>query len=204
MAFFDGGRTSCSNWAVTFFHVDRRGVLQAGQVIQPFPIGQACAQVSLLGTQVDTRALLTSWFPQGITNHGGAYIAAAWRGIPNQAIFAEQPLELIAELVRRLEFPAMPSRLQSLFACRSLSEAQAFRSRARAPHAKIFEVDSAVSFVGDMQLIHLGSSPASCLELVHKYWRGESSGSPTFEVLLGSPVRVLSVADAGTPPATQF
>lgn len=177
-------------------------MLLPGQELQPFPVEQACAQTSLLGTVVDTRSILTSWFPQGFTNHGGAYIAAAWRGIPNQAIFVEQPLELIAELVRRLEFPAMPSRLQSLFACRSLSEAQAFRSQARAPHAKIFEVDSEVSFVGDMQLIHMGSSPASCLELVRKYWRGEASGSPTFEVLLSCPVRVLAVADAGTPPAT--
>jgi hypothetical protein len=179
------------------YHVDRLGKLQAGQSVSPQPLDKEHLSVRIdrIGTTVDIRDPLKAWFPDGLTNHGGAYTLMAWRGVPKVGLDGAQVSEIIFELIRRLEFENRPSRLQSMFACTSLSEAAAFRAGYGKPSNRIFEVRSATTFAGDMNLLFCGTCPAAAIELARKYWREERSSTPTVEVLLGPPVTVVRQVD---------
>ncbi|SFM27300.1 hypothetical protein [Variovorax sp. OV329] len=172
----------------TFFHVDRRKRLEAGQRLGLLP---PASQLP-----VDLATHLDELFPAGLSDHGHRYFTAPGSNTP----WADRVKELIWEFARRSCFPDQPSRLVSTFAWRTLEEARTFAAAqpGGVTSMPIYEVQAHDAFVANMSLLHCDSSGVRISQLVHYYWRGESGptdlpglGNPVWEVLLHGPVQVI-------------
>lgn len=180
----------------TFYTVDRSGALFPGLVIRNTPPSYSYLHPvnQNLEASFEVEAVLNKYFSNGLSVHGRQYGLQPYPffqgGLPfNQAI------EVVAELVRRLTAPDCPSRMQSMFACETLADAQAFRSEMKVPYARIFEVDAGEFFRADMRLLHLGAAFGSTINLMQKYWQGVASADPLWEFLLAGSVKIMAQVD---------
>jgi hypothetical protein len=174
------------------YHVDRLGKLQAGQQVE--------LQFKDAATQHRTNRaeLLSELYSEGISQHGWEYLLKENRGDPKQD--TSGTIELLAEMVRASRFPEKPSRFQSFFCFRTLSEARRFAqshqilvpaSGRPAVASTIYEVESAPSvFVADMALLGLGACWVEALLYLTWYWQGKPSKNPQWEVLVPLPATV--------------
>ncbi len=182
-----------------FFFVDRYGTCAAGTELPlqtpHYNFGHATADK--LETATEVESTLRELFPDGLSLHGQRYLLERYPY--GQNVVAVSPvIELVAELIRRLAYPQLPSRFQALFACETLDSARLFRSRGQ-PFNRIFRVRGNSHFRADMNLLSLGPTAASSLNLVHKYWKGAASSEPFWEIILPPPVQVVEQVD---PPAS--
>jgi hypothetical protein len=86
-------------------------------------------------------------------------------------------MELVLESTRQGFFPSQPSRLRSLFGCRTLDEAKAFASAhrvAKSQHIVRILSESAPRF--DMNWLDDWRFGADWLEMSYGYWTGEGKG----------------------------
>lgn len=97
--------------------------------------------------------------------------------------------ERYLELIRRLEFPEKQSRYQSFFAFDNLQAAKEFLPSGR-EKAQIFRVQAANAEKKDQNLIEVGTL-AQVFSKGRRYWRGDKSENPDWEVLLEPPVEVV-------------
>jgi len=145
------------------------------------------------------QAFVDSWFPAGVTGHGEKYLLQ-----PAPAMLFAPSVELTCELVRRSEFPRLPSRFQSVFGCETLTDAKSFLAEfgAGCPDSQIMEVETdSEPFRADMRCLDISSSVLVEAYGARRYWRQEPNdlgsfpgGNPTpafWELLLRPPVRVL-------------
>lgn len=181
----------------TFYTIDRSGALVPGLVIRNTPASYSYAHPVInpgLEAASEIESVLNTYFSNGLSVHGRQYGLQPYPfvqgGLPSTQI-----IELAAELVRRLYAPDRPSRMQSMFACETLADAQAFRSERGVPHARIFEIDASEFFRADMRLLHLGAAFGSTINLMQKYWQGVASAVPFWEFLLPGSVTVIAQVD---------
>jgi hypothetical protein len=173
-----------------FFHFDRRGdYLHSGcqlvlRSIKPEWDGDADE--------------LNARFPRGLSRFGIACLCKNTPSKPEIIIYRERLLEDI----RRQHFPHRPSRLESLFACRTAEEAVAIQREMKCEDAALWEVkcEEGDTFICDMYFTNI--TPRSLdtlsrraeqewLDNLHSYWRGEASANPLWECLLPLPVVVI-------------
>ncbi|MFT0773435.1 DUF2441 domain-containing protein [Psychrobacter aquimaris] len=95
-------------------------------------------------------------------------------------------IEAVFELVRRNEFPQLPSRLQSMFAWCNLDDAREFNSSLGDKHS-IFEVEIKNAFIADQKLLYLGGSVIGTYEMARKYWSGDRSDNCKLEAVIPLP-----------------
>src|SRR5437867_2966643 len=128
-----------------FFHVDRRGTLTDGALIEL--VRHDDVSPPTLQAHVDTL------FPDGVTEHGRQYFVGFQVIGPVQ----EPAIELLFEYVRRAGFPERPSRFQSVFAFETVDEARRFRGEMGAAGASIWEVEveAETAFRADMNYLRL-------------------------------------------------
>ena len=170
-----------------YIHTDRRGSLQAGQVID---LSNDAATIGQYNT--DRAQFLSALFPNGISEHGERYLFQQQRDTSGM-------IEALAEWIRQAKYPHLPSRLQSFFAWRTLEDARRFgqsralRDAAGSPIVSIiWEVESqAAIFESDMNRLHLGECWLDAFLWVDAYWRQDYTPRPLIEVLLELPVRVI-------------
>ncbi len=183
-----------------YYTLDRADTLRSGAVINyetdfssawPLPLkGKFC--------QEDLESLSRDLFPNGLTSHGKryllkeAFLVKSDFGSEGQkvSVVYEPILELLLEVVRRAYFPEKPSRFSALFAWGTLAEAEAFRSQHGAGRGNIYVVEAGSAFRADMSWVALGGTNAAALWLAMKYWRGEASADPAWELLISPPVTV--------------
>ena len=80
----------------------------------------------------------------------------------------EPTLELIFELIRRLEFKDSASRLTSFYGCLTIDEVRRFA--AKYPGSPIYEFESDHYEVYDMAYLKLGTTTTQCWINARKYW----------------------------------
>ncbi len=100
-------------------------------------------------------------------------------------------IEYTYELVRQIHFSKAPSRFQSFFAVESIEDAQKLRNETFSGHGDIYEVECEDFFKADMKLLYTGICFAGNQILANKYWSGESSDNPLWEILMKEPVRII-------------
>jgi hypothetical protein len=186
-----------SSTPTRYFTVDRANGLQPGADLVADSDFAACRffPIQDVFTRDDLESLARELFPGGLTKHGKRYLLDECLVIRTPQGPAPQVphipmIELASELVRRLSFPQLPSRLQALFAWASYDEALAFQ-RESGGSGTIYEVEADKYFRGDMRLLYLGGSGIGAWHYAMKYWRGEASPTPRWEYLLVPSVRVL-------------
>lgn len=152
--------------------------------------------------QPELAGFLNQIYPEGLSKHGYNYLY-------NPALFDDNHqrdkaflIGLIFELVRRSDFPEKPSRYQSLFACREISEVKQFRellARERGDDgiriAPIYEVrNEKPVHLGDMRLLDSNGPILDIYRRAYLYWSGESLAytngeEPFWEILIPLPAK---------------
>lgn len=104
--------------------------------------------------------------------------------------------EIRAEKIRQMYFPERPSRLQAVFACKTLDDAKRYRTGFGAADASIWKVAAKTVVELDM---HWMRPVATLCELdynIIEYWKGEQSPEgPLWECLMIPPVQVIERSD---------
>jgi hypothetical protein len=172
----------------SYFHFDR-----IGNYLHP-------------GCQLMLRSVKSEWdsdasglnasFPQGLSQFGLACVCSNTPPKPKEVVYRE----LLLEEIRRQHFPHRPSRLESLFACRSAEEAVAMQREMKCKDAALWEVECEDAFICDMKFANIMPISLDTLSRrakeawmvqLHRYWRGEASANPLWECLLPLPVVVI-------------
>lgn len=137
-------------------------------------------------------ALFNDFFHQGLSRHGLLYLNE-YSVIQKSELPASWMIESTFELVRRLEYPHRPSRMQSMFAWLSFADAAQFwlENGGKTDH-KIYqlELDESQFFVADQRFLTLGVSMIAGYELARKYWSGQRSKRPKLEAVVPLPVQI--------------
>ncbi|MBK8772684.1 MAG: hypothetical protein IPM06_19965 [Rhizobiales bacterium] len=171
-----------------YFHADRSSGLKPGQVIT---LNTTPARFN-----TDRSRFLASLLPDGITQHGIGYLVEP-RPQPYQD--TNGLLEVLAEWIRQARYPQLPSRLQSFFAWRTLSEARSFVQQSALGQPAGTTIDSTIweveadppIFESDMRRLQLGPCWLDAFIYLDSYWRQDYTATPIIEVLLKPPVRIL-------------
>lgn len=163
----------------SFYIVDRQHSLREGLTIELTRYSDISPRE--LQLHVD------DMFPDGLSSHGERYFLRS----DALALVASPNIEILFEYVRRAAYPSRPSRFQSVFAFRTLADARIFRASYSTKTEPIWELHAQSYFIADMRLLTAGNSILWYSYLAHKYWKGEPSEDPLWEVLLVPPVTVL-------------
>lgn len=103
--------------------------------------------------------------------------------------------ELLYEIIRINNFPDKTSRLESLFAFKTIEEARGFASKYRSSYPyRILELEAENYELLDMNWLSANSGIDiynNCLE----YWSGNKTENPSIECLLKLPVKVVGVIE---------
>ncbi|WP_440110397.1 DUF2441 domain-containing protein [Paenibacillus sp. QZ-Y1] len=172
------------------FHVDRFANLKEGQVVQlaNVQIGQPMLQ-----------DIIDSRYPDGLSAHGYYYYALPSK---EEGKIQDALAENVYEYERRLYFPHLPSRFQSIFASETIEEALEWVKIVRRDDIKplIWEIefDHSDYIKADSLLIGIDIKDVSLLSPpyhANRYWRGEPSDNPQYEMLIKLPVKVNKLID---------
>lgn len=167
-----------------FYHIDRLNSLRAGQEIKLMKFKDiSCDNPSL---DIALQWQFDMFMREGVSKHGDHYFAT-------NPIFDDTSydIELIFEYERRLNFPELPSRFQSLFAVdRENIFPMLYRLRALHKSVRIYEVECSNYFKADMNLLYKGSNLVNTF-CANRYWSGENLSDPLYEYLLKLPVKVI-------------
>jgi hypothetical protein len=183
----------------TFYTVDRRGLCS---VDGKLTLTKPSVHFSLSPTQSiqDIEDKLNSLFKfhEGLSPHRMNYFLgnAQYFSVNGVSTISVEPvIESIWELVRLNFFPEQPSRFQVYFGWKELEEAVRFLRLNNNPQYSIYKIQCEDFHKKDMNLLNMGTSNISAIDLAHKYWSGEESCSPQFEYLLVPEISVLERID---------
>ncbi|WP_212751851.1 DUF2441 domain-containing protein, partial [Pseudoalteromonas sp. S3173] len=142
----------------------------------------------------DVISRINQMYPEGLSEHGFQYLIKHGLVIfengtrnPLQITHTTPMVEAIFELVRKSEFPQLPSRMQSMFAWCELDDAKKFNVSSGGA-CSIYEVESEQAFIADQNLLYLGGSIIGAYELARKYWAGERGNNCKLEAVIPLPV----------------
>lgn len=146
-----------------------------------------------------------SKFNNSLSNHGIKYLTKNFFGSPSCGSYM---WEIALEYIRALNFPNLPSRFQSIFACKTLQDTYYWKDlfqKQGFANLKIFEIDVSENnfFEGDSNWFNLkglsqviqtnkfeNASLSSYLFFSHKYWSGEITSDPKMELSIKLPCKI--------------
>ena len=193
------------------YHMDRCKTLTDGQRIQLCPLSELSASVQ--------NSQLVRAFPNGISYHGKRYLEIeaphmryvvegqfvpvihldALKYASNEA--CSKMIELVFELVRRSCFADQPSRLNSFFAVKNISDLDKWFTAEDQRNARIFELDApehtprydanflkeGLALTCNETYWKLDFSTSRIFDVACMYWSGASSEQPKYEYLVQLP-----------------
>ncbi len=127
-------------------------------------------------------------FPEGLSSHGNQYLGNYYD--PDE-VNNEFLIEFGIELIRRLKYPNLPSRYQSIFGCLNIDDALTIKNNQFRGEGDIYIVSCNSYFVADMGLLNQSRSILGLEIIGNKYWSGNVSSNPFYEVLMKPPVRII-------------
>lgn len=145
-------------------------------------------------TQDDAKNLIDSLYPNGLSSHGRQYLYDKYEWLYDQQgksyVSYLHIIEVTFELVRLLKFPDKPSRFTSLFGCETLEDARRFKTERCNNSGEIYKVSTDKFFKADMHLLYTATIPGNII-IAEKYWKGEASSNPFWEILMQAPVAII-------------
>jgi hypothetical protein len=177
----------------TLYTIDRRNAYSPGTqfVLRP-------PDYSPLGPIPLDRSFLDAQFPKGLSNHGQRYLInwslvtgsfMAINGALEPVTYSATAIEVVFELVRRLEFPDCLSRFQAMFACQTEAELKRFAPQTGS-RGTIYEIEVERFQIFDVAFLHLGNTISHAWLNARGYWSGAVSINPLWEYLMELPVTV--------------
>lgn len=179
-----------------FYHVCRGTELQLGllELVSHEELRADLLDVRTRCTVDDIQQHLQAAYPYGLSPHGRRYLSRPTRFVDIgdcEYVPSNPVIELAYELVRQIKFPDLPSRFTSIFGWATLGEALLFKLTHGSTDDRIYRVSCVNSLRVDMNMVHLGRNLAATSLLAERYWRGEASEIPQWEVLLQGPIEVI-------------
>lgn len=183
-----------------FYAVDRSCRLRVADVLgwdtdythcRFFPIAEHFSQPAL-------EELVHEVFPAGLSAHGKRYLldqclVVDGPGGPAPFVPNVPVVELILELVRRLEYPERLSRMEAIFAWESEAAAIEFKTRYCNGQGNIVVLEGKPAGRYDMQQLFLGGTTIGSWLFARRYWSAVASQEPQWEILLEPAVAVREV-----------
>ncbi len=174
-----------------FFHVTRTDLT----LINKFKLGQFenSIEAENLYSSNEFKNFNKAQFPDGISKHGEIFLLNPYQATgPNQGFTNNDFLiEITFELVRKLKFPQRNSRFTVSFGCLNLEDARQLKATTFDGDGEIYEVECNNFFKADMSYLRQGGSIIGMEIMAEKYWSGNSSKNPFWEILMECPVKVL-------------
>lgn len=185
-----------------YFTVDRNKSLTPGQIlnIDTYIDNRKFWPIQNIVDKNDLANLVNELYPNGLTEHGKRYLLDECLVIPTSngpapSVPHMPMIELIFELVRRLEFPNQISRFQVIYGWDSVEDAKKFKLLHGTNDSSIYAVTCEESVRLDMNLLYLGGSSIGSIFFARKYWRGEAGNNPQWEILMKPPVEVVRIIE---------
>ncbi len=185
-----------------YFTVDRGHKFNPGMVLDADALydDQRFWSIEGMFTKQDLTKLVEELYPGGLTEHGKKYLLDECLIIktpsgPAPAVPHIPMVELVFELVRRIEFPELISRYQAIFGWETIEAAEAFKESFGTDESTIYVVNCKESIKLDMSLLYLGGSTIGSIWYARKYWCGEPGKTPNWEVLMKPPVTVIKIIE---------
>ncbi len=174
----------------TFYHVTRSNI----NALQEFTLQKFKGYIeSPFFTRNEFTEHKNSLFPEGVSKHGEIYLHNVFMSVGRNMEFTpnELTLELNLDLIRRLKFPQRKSRFECSFGCLTLEDAIKLKTTTFGNQGEIYKVECDKFTIADMTFIRQGASVIGLQIMGEKYWNGDSSDDPFWEVLMENPVRIL-------------
>lgn len=132
-------------------------------------------------------------YPNGISKHGEIYLHNLYKSVGQRLEFTpnELTLETTFELIRQLKFPDRKSRFQITFGCLTIEDALKLKFETFGNVGDIYKVECDKYSVADMNLVRQAGCVIGLQIVAEKYWSGQSSPSPFWEVLMENPVIIV-------------
>lgn len=170
------------------YHIDRIGNLEVGQTIDIKKFNDL--QPAILNSFLNER------YPKGLSRHGQKYFAAP---PVDQDEIPIHFYELIFEYERQLNFPKMPSRLQSFFACETLADIDIWIDFLNLENPRIVEVQYSTRNFKKLDARLINGEPIEKYSNIKEafqakqYWRGKFSDNPLPELLICGEIQVSKI-----------
>ena len=180
-----------------FYTVSRKDI-SALKTLELLPHDPSILLTEVVGlfTQPEAREVVETLYPMGLSGHGRTYLHNRHHFLyddnKNSYVSYMPMIETTFELVRLWKFPDRPSRFTSMFGSLTITDAEKFKSEYCGGVGDIYKVSTDSFFKADMKLLYTGASFSGNINLATKYWNGESSADPYFEILMNSPVTIIS------------
>ena len=180
---------------IPIYSVDRKRIYVVGQTIHLYQTDPLKGRPLLnsntgLFTSRDIESHIRELFPDGLSAHGWQYMADR---VINPVLNGQQytpcnhAIEILFENVRRANFSQRPSRFQSVFGFETAEAAAAFNTGGWST----FLLEAKKSIRLDQTWLRISEQSSIASYSAHKYWSGESSPNPQWELLLAPPVRIV-------------
>jgi Protein of unknown function (DUF2441) len=165
-----------------YYHLDRSGILHKGMTINLHKFSA--------GTEPEVAHDLNVLYPDGVSRFGAAILSGRSMNLTNLLREREKRLEEI----RLSDYSECPSRFTTFFACRTVEQAQEFRTLVNSLESKIWKIEGRGGVVKDMNFLQ--GRPLLALEVDgHHYWRGHTSDNPFWECLVTLPIKAIETTD---------
>lgn len=178
----------------SFYSVDRRGFYREGatlNLMKDNPFSTPFWELDGWFSKESLREHLYSLYPDGLSFHGWQYLLDRHDFVKDAMgisyVKHEYTVEILFEYYRKSSFPSRASRFQSFFAWQTIEEAQSFAVNGQ----PIYRVECEEYFKADQNLLTVGVQNIACSFCAHRYWKGEGTHSPKWEILLIPPVYVV-------------
>ncbi|MCD0456796.1 hypothetical protein LPB85_15210 [Chryseobacterium sp. LC2016-27] len=174
-----------------FYHVSRADIAEINQFnLQHFP---GYIETEGFFSAQEFKDFKITNYPNGISKHGEFYLHNPFRPTgPNLAFTPnELLLETTFELIRQLKFNNRKSRFEITFGCLNLDDAIKLKTEDFGGDGEIYKVSCEKHSIADMNLVRQAGSIIGLQVIAEKYWNGEASPSPFWEVLMENPVNIL-------------
>lgn len=178
----------------SFYSVDRRGFYRVGETLNLMkdnPFNSPFWELNGWFSKENLQEHLYSMFPDGLSFHGWQYLLDRHdfvkdaNGVPY--VKHEYTVELLFEYQRRALFPNRSSRFQSFFAWQTIEDAKSFATKDQ----PIYRLECDKYFKADQNLLTVGVQNIACSHCAHRYWSGEATQFPKWEILLRPPVYII-------------
>ena len=167
------------------YHIDRKRSLREGMVLELYEFkGFDRFSINDVDMSQNFNSIVKNLFDNELSSHGYTYIN-------NLDPCSNLPrLELVYELIRKIQYSNCPSRYKSFFAVEKKDIRKLLNVlKIDFNNCYIYEVESDKYFKADMNLLK-GDGRIIDLIFAQKYWGQEESDDPLFEYLLEYPVKV--------------
>jgi hypothetical protein len=174
-----------------FYHVSRNDLTDINQFnLQHF---SGCIEAEGFYSAQEFREYKSSNFQNGISRHGEIYLHNLYKSVGQRLEFTpnELTLETTFELVRKLKFPDRKSRFEITFGCLTIEDALKLKAETFGNIGDIYKVKCDKYSVADMNLVRQAGSVIGLQIVAEKYWGGQLSPSPFWEVLMENPVTIV-------------